>query len=334
MGQLTFLGLRGLSLAVLIISAGNTSAMANEDFYKRLAAYHAPVFYQETGSNPRADAITRYNFDGDWVANNNWDNLDKFKTPAYVYYSVVETKTHYFITYAFYHPRDYQTVCFWKACHENDLEGAFFTVTKDPDNEYGDVFFVATIAHIHILGYPNPKTTLAPQPDIFGRERRIALRAEGGGHGIYNWDDFPSNGQRYVYYYGGVSDDPNGKKTGYYRYDLLPISTELWARRDQVGRGKIWEKNFNYIGARFKLGPVPEAFAGEKFGRGMAHAPWAWEDSSEVPGIQRGDWFFDPAHTVYTRLGEPRGWNLDYVNNPYLGISDQNFDKKTKIPQN
>jgi hypothetical protein len=57
---------------------------------------------------PRADAIVKFDFDGDFRGINNWDALanTKNKLNAYVYYSVTETTGHYFITYALYHPRD------------------------------------------------------------------------------------------------------------------------------------------------------------------------------------------------------------------------------------
>jgi hypothetical protein len=97
-------------------------------FQLELAAYHAPVLLQSTGKKAKADAITRFDFDGDWIANNNWKNLDHFSTPAYVYYEVFETRSHYFIWYAFFHPRDYASLCIWWVCYENDLEGAMIIV--------------------------------------------------------------------------------------------------------------------------------------------------------------------------------------------------------------
>ncbi|MDZ4676196.1 MAG: hypothetical protein SGI74_01695 [Oligoflexia bacterium] len=313
-------GLLGLLIVLILCpSKALTASVLGSDFLKKLAIYHAPVIYQEIGKNPRADAITRFNFDGDWVGNNNWDNLEKYPTPAYVYYDVVETSTHYFITYAFFHPRDYQAVCFWKFCHENDLEGAFYTVVKNPSHEMGDVVYISTVAHYDIIGYANPKTTVAPAPDLSGRDRRIALRIDSGGHAVYNWDDLPNNNPRLIYSIGTTADDPNGKKNGTYRY-LLTSMSDLWSRKDHVGRGKIWNKNFKYGGTRFQIGDVPEAFAGEKFGRGLAKPPWAWFDDTDSSYSKRGDWFFDPAYMVFMRLGQPRGWSLEYIHNPYVGI--------------
>ncbi|MGH2362530.1 MAG: hypothetical protein ACRDGM_18550, partial [bacterium] len=74
-----------------------------------LAYYHAPIHYQDTDStNYRADYVTRFNYDGNnMTATDNWENLNKFPLAAYAYYSVVETCTHWFIVYGFFHPRDW-----------------------------------------------------------------------------------------------------------------------------------------------------------------------------------------------------------------------------------
>ncbi len=36
-------------------------------------------------------------FDGDWISNNNWENQPSGDLTAYVYYSVMETETHWFL---------------------------------------------------------------------------------------------------------------------------------------------------------------------------------------------------------------------------------------------
>ena len=75
---------------------------------REIAARFAPVFYQALGDKPRSDYITNFDFDGDWLGNNNWRNTDNLKFPlrAYVYYSVSETQTHYFIHYAVFNRAD------------------------------------------------------------------------------------------------------------------------------------------------------------------------------------------------------------------------------------
>ena len=80
-----------------------------------LAARWAPVWYQDTDSSDyKADYIVAYDFDGDTRSDNNWENLKKsgVDLSAVIYYTVVETQTHWFITYTDFHPRDWKEHCY------------------------------------------------------------------------------------------------------------------------------------------------------------------------------------------------------------------------------
>src|SRR4051812_19412922 len=83
--------------------------LSSQVMYLGLARNWAPRIHQDTDStNYKADYITKFNFDGDYAGMNNWNNLDNYTTvPAYVYFAVSETLTHWFIHYAFFHPRDW-----------------------------------------------------------------------------------------------------------------------------------------------------------------------------------------------------------------------------------
>ena len=126
----------------------------NQNFYLDLAYHHAPVHYQDvdrTGSHGlsgKADYITRYDFDGDLNAKNNWNNIanSSRKGNAVGYYSVVETSTHYFIIYAFFHPRDWTDIWFLYRLdeHENDLEGVL-TIVKKNNTTYGAALGAVTV---------------------------------------------------------------------------------------------------------------------------------------------------------------------------------------------
>src|SRR5690606_12952669 len=85
-----------------------------------LARKFAPTVYQGLGPEPRADEFTRFDFDGDWDPDNNWDNMLKFDRPRVVYWDVIESENHFFLTYAFFFPKDYARLCIWVHCHEND----------------------------------------------------------------------------------------------------------------------------------------------------------------------------------------------------------------------
>ncbi len=126
-------------------------------FKLRLAYRWAPVHYQDTASDGKADYITNVDYDNDWVGTNNWDNLHRAPLRAYVYYSLTETKTHWFIMYMFFHPRDYA------AClptgkanvlgeHENDMEGSMAIVRKT-NKRFGTLEGMVTVSHHDFYSY-------------------------------------------------------------------------------------------------------------------------------------------------------------------------------------
>lgn len=153
-------------MGLLLFFLGLCSARSAISVDLSLAYRWAPVIQQELGSEPRADEFTRVDFDGDWDAENNWENLLKFPRPAAVYYHVIESETFYFITYALFFPRDYAGVCFWMHCHENDFEGLRVTVKK-PDT----LWRLETLAHNRLTSVEKPLT--------------VEVMVERGGHGIY-----------------------------------------------------------------------------------------------------------------------------------------------------
>src|SRR5690349_24331681 len=99
----------------------------------RLAARWAPVHYQDTDSSDYdADYLSTVDFDGEWNTLNNWEAQDDSvaRLTGAAYYSVVETSTHWFLVYSFYHPRDWEDFAdpFEQFTHENDMEGLLATV--------------------------------------------------------------------------------------------------------------------------------------------------------------------------------------------------------------
>ena len=113
-----------------------------------MARHFAPVLYQET-DDPYKDLFTAFDFDGNWNGDDNSENMQCYGNPglcdgvdnpnstcanqacplvATIYYTVIETDTHWFIQYMPYHPLD------WKPStgHEHDTESLLVTVRKDP----------------------------------------------------------------------------------------------------------------------------------------------------------------------------------------------------------
>ena len=152
-------------------------------FYSRLAYFHAPINFQDTEvrgesqdegnrssvNQPiqrRGDYMNRFDFDGDRNGLNNWANFaarppDAYRKDerarAYMYYSVVETATHYFIVYCSYHAQDREPRCSDGECHENDLEGGLHMVKKGPENGgMGTLWLMMYLAHDDWFTYLTP----------------------------------------------------------------------------------------------------------------------------------------------------------------------------------
>lgn len=202
-----------------------------------VARRYAPVVYQGLGANPEADEFTRVDFDGDWNPDNNWDNMPKFKKPRVVYWNVIESERHFFITYAFFYPRDYSPLCFWVHCHENDFEGMRVTIKKP-----GTILKVEGLAH-------NFKSEVLNPP-------LVEVTIEKEGHGIHP--------------YSLRRPDENFRKYTPEDYELRSLD-ELWQKKETAlftGRftykGKSYPANFG--GKKWIL-----------FGHGAAKPPWSWE---------------------------------------------------------
>ena len=234
------------------VAALVSDAYPGEQRDLELARRYAPVFYQRLAGGDfdrRFDYITNFDFDGDWVGNNNWEHaVDKrFPMRAYVYYAVVETETHYFITYAAFHARDWSAVQpllgsvldqiqksekygkylppelrqVVELNHENDLEGAQFIIRKAGRAGPEQVEAVETVAHDEFHAYLSEATTLAPPRHHDGvlhlEQGRPALYAEAQKHGIHAYPyhghgagsifDVP-DGPLLVSRYKGVAEDP------------------------------------------------------------------------------------------------------------------------------
>ena len=227
---------------------------------REVAARFAPIFYQALGENPRSDSIPNVDFDGDWRGDNNWENCadEKFPLLAYVYYSVSETQTHYFLHYAVFHPRDYKggerkglilseliregikrggkydpTGLADEAgvAHENDLEGALIVVAKNGSGGDGNVVFVETLHHSNFSPY-RPGEVAQPGFGLFRtNNNRVEFYVEPKGHGVetYDGDDKQTSGKAFkIYKFAGKAEDPEKSDELTVGYELVPIRTTLW----------------------------------------------------------------------------------------------------------
>ena len=302
-------------LCGLIIAATPGTAHAVTD--AELALRWAPIHYQDTAaSDYDADYLSTVDFDGDWNTLNNWeaqdDNVSRLSGAAY--YSVVETATHWFLGYAFYHPRDWTDVWdpFGVLQHENDMEGVLFTVRKD-GSPYGVLEAAVTVAHNNFYSYTPPGS-----PYTSGRESvdgTLILRDRGGvlrpatfqeakGHGCYRWDgnNFPG-GDGVVYYpTAGSGETPSSGNDRDVNYRLVDTFTAggLWARRFD-------SQTYASFGT----------FRGDNGTDNAANAPWGWDDQDDGSDLQRGLLATDPAKLVNIYFANKGSFSLTYTRNGY-----------------
>ena len=238
-----------------------------------IAARFAPVFHQALGSSPRYDYITRFDFDGDWRGDNNWDSAgdERHALPATVYFNVSETATHYFVHYAVFHPRDYKggnvrgvvlsevlregaerhgdydpTGLAEEAvlAHENDMEGALVVAQKSTRGLDGaQVVYVETLAHNQFLQYEVPRGLFGLFASRTNRVRldgeRPELYIEPKGHGIEAYQDGsqPDDIEGFVVYRHDSEAEEASATRGQEEvgYALVSMAESIWPR---AGRGE------------------------------------------------------------------------------------------------
>ncbi|MGB9605081.1 MAG: hypothetical protein ACPL88_04295, partial [Bryobacteraceae bacterium] len=313
-----------------------------DDGYRLLAEHYAPFIAQETWFEPKADFPARFDYDGDWNGDNNWDNLEEGSSQAFVYYAAMETETHWFLIYNVFHPRDYSDRCVVGTCHENDNEGIILTIRKD-GTPYGRLEAMETLAHNNVYSLTaNPRIrpgahNIEGGIEFYG-ETHPAIFIESGGHGIYGTlsphsryslprDEFlDSTGVTFVY--KGTPERPRHASDRLVGYDLLPILDEWWSKAEE-GKwdARTFDDYFRYepFGGRPGLAiRIGGAFYGRKEAANKARPFWGWQDNATLKRriLAVGQWGLDPAYAVSRNLRFPADepFSLDYLYNPYLGI--------------
>lgn len=316
-------------------------AFTDTNKYRKLAEYWAPFIAQETWWQPKADIPTRFDYDGDWNGDNNWDNLDAGSSQAYVHYAAVETKSHWFLHYNFFHPRDYSDNCIAGTCHENDNEGLILTVRKE-GGEFGVLELMETLAHNNVYSYANDNRLRKGAHDIdakidFYDGHHPMVFLEAGGHGALavgarnstfsaSRKDFTS-GTGVTFLYTGTADRAKHGNDRNIGYDLISIEDTWWARAKEIGTDRLFDAAFDYqpFGNRPGGGTrYMGSFWGRKQSANKAKPFWGWHDERTRRGkvLNTGQWALDPAYSVTRNITWPAAMpvDLDYLYNPYLGI--------------
>jgi hypothetical protein len=301
-------------------SAGNANDRA------ALALRWAPIHYQDvdqTGGHAlggAADYITRYDFDGDLNGKNNWDRAGNAAYPlsAHAYYSVVETSSHWFIVYMFFHPRDW-TDSFFDTEHENDSEGLLLTVQRD-GSTYGVLKSAVTAAHKDFFSYVPAGgnwTSNAESVDgtlqmaSFAGDLHPVTAQEAKGHGLKARPYYDIVGDGVVYYPSlTTAEVPSGPDDRNVSYKLVDIfaSGGLW---DQRNNGSLFASFGSFAGD--KTGGCGSGAIG--CDTNAANTPWGWDDQNDGPG--RGALATDPAGLANNYFRIPEGISTAYTSNLY-----------------
>lgn len=316
---------------------------AAPDPYRPLAERYAPFVAQETWFQPKADYLARFDADGDWRGDNNWDNTPESSSQAFVYYAAMETETHWFLIYNFFHPRDYSDKCIAGTCHENDNEGMILTIAKD-GTPWGRPVAMETLAHNKVYSYrADPRVrgnfhNLDGEVEFVGGTHPVVF-VHSGGHGVYgsgqhsgyslSADHFEA-GTGVTYVYKGVAERPRHPADRNVGYDLLPIYDHWWIRsqqeRDAGGAAFSGYYRYQPQGGRPQASfPfVAGAFLSRKHAADMAKPFWGWHDNDTLKQklLAKGQWGLDPAYAITRNLTLPGPVSLRYVFNPYLSAPD------------
>lgn len=317
--------LLGLTLGLASAEA-NAESAHDSGFRAELALRYAPIHEQEVHSHGRhalggaADYITSVDFDGDDDARNNWDHAGDPRYPlaAHAYYSVVETASHWFITYQFFHPRDWSST-FFETEHENDAEGVMLTVARD-GSRLGALRAAVTVVHSDFYSFvPARSRWTSGREDVDGTlsEREFAgelhpvTASQAETHAIKAWPYYAIRTEGVVYYpsltEAEVPAGPNDRSVRYRLHDMLEAGG-LWAKRNDP-------RLFAHYGA----------FAGDASGgcgrgafwcrRDAAHAAWAWNDHDD--NSPTGAIATDPAGLVRAYFDTHEHVATSYRFNPF-----------------
>lgn len=294
-------------MPLLIMLALASTAFASADaVLKRFA----PVVLQRCKGT--ADYITNVDFDGNFNGADNWQNQPKFPLKAYAYTSAIETRTHWYLTYSFFHPRDWFPIKNIPGInHENDFEGALVVVEKALDR----VILMETVAHRKMLRW-TVDPALADLDDVEGpllfEGERPILDVQKWKHPIsaYTGDDLAGE-KGVLYRYHGRAEQPVGNDDRDVSYDLVSLKDTIWKRRFEIGPTKLFG-----LAADFADGRYGCSFNGDDYVTDGADAPWFW--GFDEGKLGRGEWFFDPAKAMRVHFPKQKDrFPGEYLQHPF-----------------
>lgn len=317
-----------------MLLGGSARAGTREDVAKRWA----PVFHQQV--RDEKDLATAFDADGNWAADDNEETFANGPHTATVYFTVIETATHWFVQYMPYHASDTKLT----NGHEHDTESVLAVVAKQGGGT-GQLVALETRFHLEWFLYADRSAMKDGAKSIDGPIHTDAkghpqVYVQQVGHGICGGYSPPNDLFPDLQLQCKHEEEPHLDGTGVvYRPDLPvtapaitkgqvavvgyameEIATTFWARRKEVGPGKTFASLVDFAGERCDVLACPTQFGGAFVGdRGESPSgPWNQEGGAGVTAT--GSQFFDPAFTMSKRLGFPVPPSLDYCHNPYVGV--------------
>ena len=288
-----------------------------------LMKHWAPQVYQDTRNDKvtiipwiwthqfyeAQDFILKVNYDGNWYAGDQRENSRKHGNSCgagfagHAYASMVETNTHYFFGYGYYHSMDDAVIEADR--HENDYEDVYICVHKD-GSTYGQFQAMVTNRHGSRLKYSISDTV--NDLNFTGDHVQIYISSNGDvtgscgtqahGHGIesYRPGNHCTGSDAIIYNVADEGQVPaycgGGAFAHSYNYSLIDID-ELWNRRLD------WNNHpFGSYGG----------FGGDGNEDNGGNPPW------------RNGYFDNPAPKFLTDFGwldDGVSYSTNYLHNPY-----------------
>lgn len=306
----------GITLIALLIFLSVGLAHPTSPSPEDLAYYWAPIHYQDVNKKEAKgmkDFITSVDRDGTWDVSKNW-NIGTYDLRAWVYYSVVTTKSHYYIIYAFYHPLDWDSRFLYNE-KKNDMEGALFIIKRD-GTPWGKLEASIVVWHDHFHTYFPRDTPLISGCKIEKqgncwiqwKDGRVKTSQECEGHGFGFYPAYVRENDDAVVY---VPSKTEAEVPSH-----IPDRTHVQVHYRLINihaPGGLWDNRYN-----------PKVFNPNKkyleFIGGHGNPPWAWDDIDDGGLCMRGIVTHDPALLAqyYFKLKNPSIKPWEYFSREYI----------------
>ncbi len=315
--------------------------------YEKLARRYAPTLRQAVVSgNDKYDQLRSFDYDGNWKAGDNGVNFSKFPALGEVGWSVIETQSHFFITYIYFWP--HRTAVLAGVAFDNDASGATVAVARWPTEHPVAVTtwfkqksseemwtWVTNESGIPKTGYVRaalPEATLFPTAtDGWGCEgisgctpKRFGGFLTSGNHQSCLWLDAgdslnctntPATQVNLAwidYAPGATPTEPATAATPgpTATYGLTSTFDTWWPRRQDAGSDGMWvDTTYTYEPPTGRPAGVKMVIGGKFYNQDTdaSRPPWAWSwKGSDFYQLPTGTPFLDPAFANAKRFEDTK----------------------------